>query len=81
MIIRTQFEIDSCIDCWFFETDDYCHKCKLLGDYLCELDEDFDVHDEICSKCPFKNEIYDEDKDTIDLDAYRSYIERKEYME
>ena len=81
MIIRTQFEVDSCDECWFFEVDDYDFKCRLLGDYFCNFNDgyyaDFDVHDEICSKCPFKAEIYDEEKDTIDLDAYQDYIRRK----
>jgi len=81
MIIRTQFEVDSCSECWFFEVDDYDFKCRLLGDYFCHCNDryydDFDVHDEICSKCPFKNKIYDEEKDTIDLDAYQSYMRRK----
>lgn len=81
MIIRTQFEVDSCSECWFFEVDVDDSKCRLLGDYFCNFNDgyypDFDVHDEICSKCPFKDEIYDEDKDTIDLDAYQSYMRRK----
>ena len=85
MIIRTVFEVDSCVECWFFEADDYDFKCILLGDYFCNFNNgtyaDFDVHDEICSKCPFKNEMYDEDKDTIDLDAYQSYMRRKKYNE
>ncbi len=85
MIIRLQFEVECCKDCLFFEVDDYDSKCKLIGEFRYKLHDvfcaDFDEDEEIYSKCPFKYELYDEEKDTIDLDAYQSYMRRKKYNE
>jgi hypothetical protein len=81
MIIRIQFEVECCKDCLFFEVDDYDPKCKLIGEFSYKLHDvfcaDWDEDEEISPECPFKYEMYDEDKDTIDLDAYQSYMRRK----
>ncbi len=73
MIIRTVFEVNGCNECWFFEADDYDYRCRLIGDYFCDLNDgyhdDFDVNEEISKDCPFRNGLYDEDTDTLDLDA------------